>query len=188
MARPRPDFVARCWPHGAQRAFTDVGVPICAPDAIDWVEGLKSFPSGHTSWAASGMAYLTLWLLGALRVFGGAARPTSIAAALCPLCLAAWIGMTRIQDRWHHTEDVMVGFSLGSTIAYLCYRAVHCPVNGPHAGALTALAVPDEGAGAGPSISREPSFAQMAAAAGVGVPLQPVRYNPLVETTPEETV
>ena len=44
------------------------------------------------------------------------------------------------------------------------------------------------GPGAGPSISREPSFAQRAAAAGVGVPLQPVRYNPLVETTPEETV
>lgn len=182
VARPRPDFVARCWPGGAEHVFTEIGVPICSPDAVDWEEGLKSFPSGHTSWAASSMAYLSLWLMGTLRVFAGAARPTHLAAALCPLCVAAWVGMTRIQDRWHHTEDVMVGFSLGSTIAYLCYRAVHCPVNSPQAGMLSALRVGEEGQGWDAGLAQTP---QQGAGAGA---LPTSRYGALVDPMPEESV
>lgn len=73
-------------PDGAERVFSGISVPICSPDAVDWEKGIESFPFGRTSWTAT---YLSLWLMGTLRVFAGAARPTHLAAALCPLCLAA---------------------------------------------------------------------------------------------------
>lgn len=92
VGRPRPHFVERCWPGGVTPAFTSTGRPLCAPDATDPVEGLKSFPSGHTSWSTSGLGYTTLFLLGKMRCFDGAARPLRFLGCLCPLLGAVWIG------------------------------------------------------------------------------------------------
>lgn len=54
VGRPRPHFVNRCWPQGLKPVFSPDGVPLCADSAIDPAEGIKSFPSGHTSWSTSG--------------------------------------------------------------------------------------------------------------------------------------
>ena len=43
----------RCW-HGLKPSFTPEGLPRCADDAVSPEEGIKSFPSGHTSWSTSG--------------------------------------------------------------------------------------------------------------------------------------
>ena len=53
--------------------------------------------AGHTSWSTSGLGFLTLWLLGKLRVYDGAAHPARLVAACVPICLAGWIGITRLQ-------------------------------------------------------------------------------------------
>ena len=45
VGRPRPNFVARCWPDGNKK-FLDSGLPDCAANAVDPNEGRKSFPSG----------------------------------------------------------------------------------------------------------------------------------------------
>ncbi|KAL4444853.1 hypothetical protein ABPG77_003903, partial [Micractinium sp. CCAP 211/92] len=75
----------------------------------------------HTSWSTSGLGFLTFWLLGKLRVFAdGSAAPERFALAMAPLLGAAWIGMSRIQDYWHHVEDVCAGFVLGLLMAF-CY-------------------------------------------------------------------
>lgn len=57
-------------------------------------------PAGHTSWSTSGLGFLTLWLLGKLRVFAdGSPAPERFALAVTPLLGATWIGMSRIQVR-----------------------------------------------------------------------------------------
>jgi len=45
VGRPRPDFLARCFPSGGPPAW-DGGFPLCSPNAIKIDEGRKSFPSG----------------------------------------------------------------------------------------------------------------------------------------------
>ena len=44
--------------------------------------------------------------------------------ALSPFLLAAWIGISRVRDYWHHPSDVATGGVLGAVIAYVVRRAV----------------------------------------------------------------
>lgn len=122
VGRPRPSFMARCFPGGMKPVFDEGGYAKCSPNAIDPAEGRKSFPSGHTSWSTSGMGFLTLWLVGKLRCFDGSMHPSRFVLALLPLGFAVWVGITRLQDYWHHWEDVCAGFVLGISMAYIFYR------------------------------------------------------------------
>jgi hypothetical protein len=46
VGRPRPSFMARCWPDGMKPEWDTHGNALCAPNAVNVVEGRKSFPSG----------------------------------------------------------------------------------------------------------------------------------------------
>ena len=94
------------------------GVPVCSGSARAVKEGRKSFPSGHTSLATAGLGYLAFFMLANVRPTnnGGAWRTI---VALSPLFLAAWIGISRVRDYWHHWTDVATGAMLGVAIAYV---------------------------------------------------------------------
>lgn len=126
VGRPRPNFVARCWPSGNPQ-FTATGHVLCEDSILDVDEGFKSFPSGHTSWSTSGLGYLSFWLLGKLRVFVGEdeIKPHKLMLALMPILGAALIGASRLQDNWHHPEDVAAGFFLGMILSWLFYRTLY---------------------------------------------------------------
>jgi membrane-associated phospholipid phosphatase len=76
--------------------------------SADIADGRKSFPSGHTSWAFSGMTFLSLWFAsqtGAwcfhLPLPAASLRATRIgrfALTLLPLFWAVFVAITRIQD------------------------------------------------------------------------------------------
>ncbi|KAG6825501.1 hypothetical protein H0H92_003488, partial [Tricholoma furcatifolium] len=98
------------------------------------LSGRKSFPSGHSSTAFSGMTVLSLWAAGmtAAWCFSVSAPPRSILASklgkfcltLLPLCWASFVAISRIQDYRHHKEDVIVGSLLGimaATVSYLIF-------------------------------------------------------------------
>lgn len=118
----RPDFLARCQPvgSGASAACSNLG-----PEVL---EGRKSFPSGHSALSMAGEAYLTLWLgaklmhaeLPATLALGGTLWRLMLAAV--PWLFALWVGLSRIEDYWHHWEDVAVGVLLGNGCAYAMYR------------------------------------------------------------------
>ena len=42
--------------------------------------------------------------------------------AAVPWLFALWVGLSRIEDYWHHWEDVAVGVLLGNGCAYAMYR------------------------------------------------------------------
>lgn len=134
VGRPRPNFAERCWPGGQTHQYTEAGVPQCSSNSVDPAEGRKSFPSGHTSWTTSGLAYLSLWLAGKLRVFDGGGHPWKAVVSIIPTGIAMWIGITRLQDYWHHWEDVTVGFLLGVLCAFVSYRQHYPGIATPRAG------------------------------------------------------
>ncbi|CAK1597979.1 unnamed protein product [Parnassius mnemosyne] len=112
VGRPRPDFFYRCFPDGVETAELQ-----CTGDPMDVMEGRKSFPSGHSS------CFTALWLCGRLRAVsrcrGSAAR---VLACLVPLMMALCVALSRSCDYHHHWQDILVGSTLGFTVAVFCYR------------------------------------------------------------------
>jgi membrane-associated phospholipid phosphatase len=121
----RPDFAARCWPDG-DVTWSAPGIPACRPLTPRTVaEGRKSFPSGHTSMAFSGLGYLSIYMTARLRVF---AAPDPVDASMwrmalswAPLVFAVSVGISRVRDYWHHWEDVLAGAALGLGAAAVAF-------------------------------------------------------------------
>jgi len=119
VGRLRPDFLDRCkW---------DSIVKECTGHKHTVLDGRKSFPSGHSSTAFSGMFFLSLWMAGqtAAWCFSIPKSPRTLRSSrmlaflltLLPIFWATHVAVTRIQDYRHHKEDVIVGSFFG---LYLC--------------------------------------------------------------------
>ncbi|KAF8967597.1 lipid phosphate phosphatase 1 [Flammula alnicola] len=123
VGRLRPDFLARCkW---------DEVIEQCTGKLSTITNGRKSFPSGHSSTAFSGMVFLSLFIAGqtAAWCFSVPKSPGSLRASrmvafvltLFPIFWATHVAITRLQDYRHHKEDVIVGSFIGIVCALLCY-------------------------------------------------------------------
>lgn len=124
VARPRPDFLARCGPKEGTPHNQLVGIEVCtSPLGVPLlIDGMRSTPSGHSSISFSGMVYLTLWLFGQSQVLVRR-RPIFLALLCCsPLLLASYIALSRTQDYRHHFVDIILGAMLGVTLASTVYR------------------------------------------------------------------
>ncbi|XP_042034805.1 lipid phosphate phosphatase 2-like isoform X2 [Salvia splendens] len=84
-------------------------------------EGHKSFPSGHTSWSFAGLGFLALYLSGKIRVFDRRGHVAKLCLVFFPLLMAALVGVSRVDDYWHHWQDVFAGGLLGLAVASFCY-------------------------------------------------------------------
>ncbi|PIA60290.1 hypothetical protein AQUCO_00300058v1 [Aquilegia coerulea] len=99
VGRPRPDFFWRCFPNG-----TDLYDPVtknvaCTGEKGVIKEGHNSFPSGHTS------------------LFDRRGHVAKLCLVFLPLLVAALVGVSRVDDYWHHWQDVFAG----TTVASFCY-------------------------------------------------------------------
>ena len=104
VGRPRPDFFAVL---GVQ-ANSETGIP----DDMSvkaYHECFKSFPSGHTTTAASGCLFLVLFLQNGVIIN----QFTVFFLECVPLMYTFYIGAMRITEHRHHFEDVLAGMIIG---------------------------------------------------------------------------
>lgn len=138
VGRPRPDFFWRCFPNGVGVFHNVTGDVICTGLKSVIKEGHKSFPSGHTSWSFAGLGFLAWYLSGKIRCFDRRGHVAKLCIVFAPILLAAMVGVSRVDDYWHHWQDVFAGGLLGLVIASFCYLQFFPPPYdadgwGPHA-------------------------------------------------------
>ncbi|XP_042427319.1 lipid phosphate phosphatase 2-like isoform X1 [Zingiber officinale] len=121
VGRPRPDFFWRCFPDGNPLYDNKTTGVICHGDKSVIKEGHKSFPSGHSSWSFAGLGFLSWYLAGKIKVFDHRGHIAKLCIVLLPLLCAALIAISRVDDYWHHWQDVFAGGFLGLVIASFCY-------------------------------------------------------------------
>ncbi|XP_022733615.1 lipid phosphate phosphatase 2-like isoform X2 [Durio zibethinus] len=121
VGRPRPDFFWRCFPDGKD-VYDRWGNVVCHGNRADIKEGHKSFPSGHASWSFAGLGYLSLYLSGKVKVFDRKGHVAKLCFVILPLLTASLVAISRVDDYWHHWNDVFAGGFLGLVVAAFCYR------------------------------------------------------------------
>ncbi|XP_057481390.1 lipid phosphate phosphatase 2-like [Actinidia eriantha] len=120
VGRPRPNFFWRCFPDGKD-VYDQWGNVICHGKQSVVQEGYKSFPSGHTSWSFAGLGFLSVYLSGKIKAFDRRGHVAKLCIVFLPLLVASLVAISRINDYWHHWEDVFAGGLLGLTVATFCY-------------------------------------------------------------------
>ncbi|MBA0790290.1 hypothetical protein Gohar_014951 [Gossypium harknessii] len=126
VGRPRPDFFWRCFPDGKD-VYDKWGNVICHGDKSVIREGHKSFPSGHTSWSFAGLCFLSLYLSGKIKAFDRRGHVAKLCIVFLPLLVASLVGVSRVDDYWHHWQDVFAGGLLGLVVATFCYLQFYPP-------------------------------------------------------------
>uniref|UniRef100_A0A0D9X746 Phosphatidic acid phosphatase type 2/haloperoxidase domain-containing protein n=1 Tax=Leersia perrieri TaxID=77586 RepID=A0A0D9X746_9ORYZ len=121
VGRPRPDFFWRCFPDGKPNFNNVTGDVICHGERSVIKEGYKSFPSGHASAAFSGLGFLAWYLAGKLKAFNREGHIAKLCLVFLPLLVASLVAVSRVDDYWHHWQDVFAGGILGLTVASFCY-------------------------------------------------------------------
>ncbi|AAS54065.1 AFR693Cp [Eremothecium gossypii ATCC 10895] len=118
VSRRRPDFLARCEPRqGAPLVLT---LEDCATDELGRLyEGLRSWPSGHSSLICCGMSFLCIWVA-RYWPWSRSRVPLQLACAL----LALAVMWSRVVDARHHPTDVLSGATAGVGAQLLVWRTV----------------------------------------------------------------
>ncbi|KAF7264529.1 hypothetical protein GWI33_023085 [Rhynchophorus ferrugineus] len=98
VGRPRPNFFIRCFPDGYG---TDIDN--CTGEYKSHMDGRKSFPSAHTTFAFSGMFFMTIRMFYLLKI-REPIRGKGFRCLLCsfPLIIAILIAVSRTCDYNHH--------------------------------------------------------------------------------------
>ncbi|XP_020252831.1 lipid phosphate phosphatase 2-like [Asparagus officinalis] len=121
VGRPRPDFFWRCFPDGIGVFDNVTSNVICHGKKSDIKEGHKSFPSGHSSWSFAGLGFLSWYLAGKIKAFDRRGHVAKLCIVILPLLCASLVAVSRVDDYWHHWQDVFTGGLLGFIVASFCY-------------------------------------------------------------------
>ncbi|KAF2857218.1 PAP2-domain-containing protein [Piedraia hortae CBS 480.64] len=123
IGRPRPDLLARCKPALGTPRDALVSIAVCQETKHHLLhDGWRSFPSGHSSFAFSGLGYLAIFFASQTLALAPRASLLTTLACAAPLLGAALIAISRLEDYRHDHADVICGSLLGLSVAYLTWR------------------------------------------------------------------
>ena len=123
VGRPRPDLLSRCKPREDTPRDQLVGIDVCTETAHHLLhDGWRSFPSGHSSSAFSGLGYLALVIASQTHALKPSTPLPLALLPLVPLIGAALIAISRTEDYRHDVFDVTTGSLLGCVVALASYR------------------------------------------------------------------
>ncbi|XP_044257904.1 phospholipid phosphatase 5 [Tribolium madens] len=119
VGRPRPDFYYRCFPDGKGTDYRN-----CNGIRKSYMDGRKSFPSGHSSFSFTCMVFMSLYITRKFNLYQGNIKGQSWQLCICivPLIIAATIAVSRTCDYHHHYEDIIAGGLIGTVVSYLCFK------------------------------------------------------------------
>ena len=88
----------------------------------------------------AGLGFLSWYLAGKITVFDRRGHVAKLCVVLLPLLVAAMVAISRVDDYWHHWQDVCTGGALGwcfsnHTVALTSGPFAHCsetPLNLDH--------------------------------------------------------
>jgi diacylglycerol diphosphate phosphatase/phosphatidate phosphatase len=124
VGRPRPDVLDRCQPNAglSDPPYQLSNSTICTQTNIAILrDGFRSFPSGHSSLSFAGLGFLAFYLAGKLHLFDEKGYAGKAWISLAPFLAAALVAISRTMDYRHHWQDVLVGATLGTVLAYFSY-------------------------------------------------------------------
>ncbi|KAH8306341.1 hypothetical protein KR018_008357 [Drosophila ironensis] len=144
VGRPRPDYFYRCFPDGVvvlnnhteitwDASILDFN---CTGNPHDIIEGRKSFPSGHSSFAFASFGFIAYYVGAKLHAFDARGRGHTwrLCIAVVPLVIALLVAVSRTCDYHHHWQDVSFGGLLGLFAGYISYRQYFPSIFGTDAG------------------------------------------------------
>ncbi|CAI0447253.1 unnamed protein product [Linum tenue] len=115
----------------------------CAIWPLDLLLGLTFLNQDKSWWflyagSFAGLGFLALYLSGKVRVFDQKGHVAKLCIVFFPLLFAALVGISRVDDYWHHWQDVFAGGLIGLVVASFCYLQFFPPPYdidgwGPHA-------------------------------------------------------
>eukprot|EP00914_Ancora_sagittata_P026534 GHVO01052226.1.p1 GENE.GHVO01052226.1~~GHVO01052226.1.p1 ORF type:complete len:297 (+),score=15.29 GHVO01052226.1:48-938(+) len=122
VGRYRPDFFARCfdtndmslWPEDLT-FITSCKVP------KHFVEGRKSFPSGHSALAWSAFVILGLYVYEELSMHKQTIGSLSMALPLLFVIPPSIVAASRLTDHRHHATDILAGSIIGTLVSISVY-------------------------------------------------------------------
>lgn len=65
----------------------------------------------------AGLGFLSLYLSGKIKVFDREGHVAKLCIVILPLLAASLVGISRVDDYWHHWQDVFAGGLIGLLIA-----------------------------------------------------------------------
>lgn len=119
-------------------AFGQLGdISDCKGTVTNVADSLRSFPSGHSAISWSSMTYTALYLRSVFGVPRGVSISIPALASALPFAISSWIAVSRVIDRWHNTDDVAIGSTVGIISGFLGWahylslrRSGHAPTHG----------------------------------------------------------
>lgn len=151
VGRPRPDLIARCNPDLSAPQHELVTISICTESNHHTLhDGWRSFPSGHSSFAFSGLGFVALFFCSQTHAIRPRASLSIALLCLAPLLGAALIAISRLEDYRHDVADVMTGSILGFLVAYFNWRRYYPSLlskscDEPHAAPTSGRSSPNGG-------------------------------------------